>query len=50
MSLSLVCETKEKMNLLEAVEGETYIVKDIATDDPEMDSFQKIHFLLCLAN
>lgn len=45
MSLSLACEamqaceTKERMNLLEAVEGQTYIVKDIDTDDPEMDSF-----------
>lgn len=45
MSLSLACQieqasdTKERMNLLEATEGRTYIVKDIATDDPEMDSF-----------
>lgn len=45
MSLSLACQTKracqtkERMNLLEAIEGQTYIVKDIATDDPEMDSF-----------
>ena len=45
MSLSLACQieqasdTKERMNLLEAIEGRTYIVKDIATDDPEMDSF-----------
>lgn len=45
MSLSLacdtqpICETKEKMNLLEATEGQTYIVQDIDTDDPEMDSF-----------
>lgn len=45
MSLSLACETKstydtkERMNLLEAVEGQTYIVQDIDTDDPEMDSF-----------
>ena len=45
MSLSLACQTKPacqtkgRMNLLEAIEGQTYIVKDIATDDPEMDSF-----------
>ena len=45
MSLSLACETKptydtkERMNLLEATEGQTYIVQDIDTDDPEMDSF-----------
>lgn len=45
MSLSLACQTKgacqtkKRMNLLEAIEGRTYIVKDIATDDPEMDSF-----------
>lgn len=45
MSLSLACQieqasdTKERMNLLEAVQGRTYIVKDIDTDDPEMDSF-----------
>ena len=45
MSLSLACQikhtcqTKERMNLLEAIEGQTYIVEDIATDDPEMDSF-----------
>ena len=45
MSLSLACEAKpaceakERMNLLEAVEGQTYIVNDINTDDPEMDSF-----------
>ena len=27
------------MNLLEATEGQTYIVQDIDTDSPEMDSF-----------
>ena len=27
------------MNLLNAVEGEEYIIKDIATNDEEMESF-----------
>ena len=27
------------MNLLDAREGEEYIIKDIATDDEEMDAF-----------
>lgn len=28
-----------KMNIREALEGKTYIVKDIATDDDELNSF-----------
>ena len=39
MSQTLTCEIKEKMNLLDATEGQTYIVKDIDTEDEEMDSF-----------
>lgn len=27
------------MNLLEAIEGEEYIIKDIVTDDEELESF-----------